>query len=156
MVVPSPFDISVWQLGIGLGLVVALVWLAAGAWAYRDMRRRSRSVGWATAALILVLVLPVAGLVIYMLLRPPETLTQRYDRTLQQEVLLQQIETMPICPGCARPVEAHWLVCPECHVTLRRPCGQCGEVLALDWQLCPACAHMVQQPLPPESVMAGG
>lgn len=148
MVVPTPLSIGTLELSIGLGIGLALVWLALGVWAYRDMRRRSRSVGWSIAALVLVLVLPVVGPIIYLLLRPPETLLQRYDRTLQQEVLLQQIEAVPICPGCARPVEAHWLVCPECHVTLRRACPHCGEVLGLDWQLCPACAHMVYQPEP--------
>jgi hypothetical protein len=148
MIIPNFLNIGTLELGLGLAILLGLIWLALAIWAYRDIRRRSRSVGWAIATLLLVLLLPVVGLVIYLLLRPRETLIERYDRTLQQEVWLQQIEGATICPGCARPIEDHWLVCPECHTTVRRSCGHCGEPLALTWQICPACARMVAPPEP--------
>lgn len=152
MLNPLFFGRGALEPGIGLGIVLFLVWLSVGIWAYRDMRHRSRSGGPAILVLLMVFLLPVAGLVIYLLLRPRETLMARYDQSLRQEALLQQIESGTSCPGCARPVAANWLVCPECHVTLRRPCQHCGTPLEMHWLLCPVCAHMVDVP---ESVQAG-
>ncbi|MEZ4516466.1 MAG: zinc ribbon domain-containing protein [Chloroflexota bacterium] len=153
MINSSFMRIGTTELAIILGSILALIWLFVGIWAFRDMRRRSRS-GWlAVAVFLLVFLLPIAGLIIYLLMRPRETLMEQYDRTLQQEVLLQQIETNLTCPGCSRAVDANWLVCPECHVTLRRPCRHCGTALEMHWQICPVCAHMVDLPEPPVNTM---
>lgn len=147
MLIPYLRGFGALELSVGLGTILLAIWLALSIWAYRDMRRRSRSRWLAVAALLLVLLLPLAGLIIYLLLRPRETLVSRYERTLQQEVWLQQIESQPACPGCGRVVAANWLLCPECHVTLRRPCPQCGTLLELHWHLCPVCAHVVEMTL---------
>lgn len=131
------------ELSLALGLMALALMLALSIWAYRDMRRRSRSLGWAIAVFLLVLLLPIAGIIIYLLLRPSETLMAQYERALSQEVLLQQIETAATCPGCARAVQPNWIVCPECHVSLRRQCTHCGTALELHWQICPVCARVV-------------
>ncbi len=87
------------------GGLLALVWLALVVWAYRDIRTRSRSLPSAVLTILLVALLPVVGLVVYLLLRPRETLAAAYDRALEQEALLQQIEDKPVCPTCARPTQ---------------------------------------------------
>ena len=84
------------------------------------------------------------GLVIYLLLRPRETLVQAYDRALEQEALLQQIETKPICPTCARPTEPAWFLCPTCHTHLRQPCPVCRSPLELHWDICPYCGYLFE------------
>lgn len=121
-----------------IGLLVAL-WLALVIWAYRDMRARTRSAGAPFLVALVVALLPVIGLVIYLLLRPRETLIEAYDRALEQEALLQQIEERPQCPGCARPIRDQWLYCPHCHTNLRRACRVCRAPLELSWDLCPYC-----------------
>ena len=68
-------------LGIAGGLVLAL-WLAVVVWAYRDVRARTRSSAAVVLTVLLVALLPVIGLVIYLLLRPRETLTEAYDLSL--------------------------------------------------------------------------
>jgi RNA polymerase subunit RPABC4/transcription elongation factor Spt4 len=88
----------------------------------------------------MVAVLGLFGVIIYVLLRPQETLTEAYERSLEEEALLQNIETRPICPGCGRAVKDAWQVCPYCHTKLKKPCVHCGELLELPWNLCPYCA----------------
>jgi hypothetical protein len=132
-------------LGIAGGLL-ALLWLAIVIWAYRDIRRRSRS---GVAALITVLVvaaLPIVGLVVYLLLRPRETLIEAYDRALEQEALLQQIEERPVCPTCLRPTQSNWFLCPYCHTHLRQPCPVCNSPLELHWDICPYCGYLFEPP----------
>lgn len=128
-------------LGAAGGILI-LLWLAIVVWAFRDIRSRSRS-GWAVFfTVLLVLLLPVVGLVVYLLLRPRATLVETYDRALEQEALLQQIEEKPVCPTCSRPTQPNWFLCPSCHTHLRHPCPVCNSPLELDWDICPYCGYL--------------
>ncbi len=122
------------------GAVIAAIWLGLILWTWRDMRQRSRDPLAQVAASLMVAVLGLFGVIIYVLLRPQETLTEAYERSLEEEALLQNIETRPVCPGCGRVVKDAWQVCPYCHTKLKKPCVHCGELLELPWNLCPYCA----------------
>ncbi len=134
------------------GALLLAVWLAVGVWTFRDVRSRSRSGAAAVLATALVLIVPIAGLVIYLLLRPRETLTEAYDRALEQEALLQQVEEPLSCPGCSRRVNEAWVVCPDCRTQLRQPCAACAQPLDLRWTICPYCMTEVAQPASPDVV----
>src|SRR5258707_6841520 len=122
------------------GAVIASLWLGFVLWTFRDARARSRD-GLATAAAaLMVAVLGIFGLIIYLMLRPRETLAEAYERSLEEEALLQGIEEKTVCPGCGRPSNALWQVCPHCHTRLKKQCIQCGQLLDLPWNLCPYCA----------------
>jgi RNA polymerase subunit RPABC4/transcription elongation factor Spt4 len=123
-----------------IGAVVMALWLGMMIWTYRDMRQRSRDTVGTVAAVAMVGVLNVAGLILYLMLRPRETLTEAYERSLEEESLLQGIEEKPVCPSCGRPANSRWQVCPHCHTRLKKPCVECGELLELPWNLCPYCA----------------
>jgi hypothetical protein len=129
-------------LGISGGILLIL-WLAVVVWAYRDIRARSRSALAAVIVVLMVAFLPIAGLVIYLLMRPRETLIENYDRALEQEALLQQIEEKPVCPTCSRPTDVNWFLCPSCHTHLRQPCPVCRSPLELHWDICPYCGHLM-------------
>jgi RNA polymerase subunit RPABC4/transcription elongation factor Spt4 len=147
------------------GMVLAAFWLAMIIWTYRDMRARSRDGLAQLVVAVMVAVLTVPGLLIYLFLRPRETLSEAYERSLEEEALLQEIEEKPVCPGCKQRVHDDWQACPNCHTRLKRPCTRCGRMLDLSWELCPYCATAVpnfasdrpvytarqQQPLPQSS-----
>ena len=124
----------------GAGAVFAAIWLGLVLWTWRDMRIRSRDPLAQIAAAVMVAVLNIPGIVIYIMLRPHETLAEAYERSLEEEALLQNIEEKPLCPGCGRPADAEWQVCPYCHTKLRRPCINCDRMLELSWNLRPYCA----------------
>jgi RNA polymerase subunit RPABC4/transcription elongation factor Spt4 len=90
-------------------------------------------------AVIVVAILFLLGIVIYLILRPPLTLEDEYQRSLEEEALLQSIEESPSCPGCGRHIKDTWVVCPNCHTKLKKPCHQCGKLMELPWNLCPYC-----------------
>ncbi|MCA9916173.1 MAG: zinc ribbon domain-containing protein, partial [Anaerolineae bacterium] len=73
-------------------IILAAFWLALVLWAYRDMRARSRDFFAQIGMALLVAVLTVPGVIIYLLLRPRETLSEAYERSLEEEALLQEIE----------------------------------------------------------------
>jgi len=119
---------------------VLVLWISTIAWTYRDIRDRSRDSAFQIVAVLLVMVFPFLGWVIYMLLRPSETLAQAYARSLEEEALLQELEEQGICPSCKRYVTADFVVCPYCRTQLKEPCANCGRPLSFNWVACPHCA----------------
>jgi hypothetical protein len=117
-------------------------------WTFRDMRARSRDVLAQILATILVLVLPGIGLVVYLMLRPRETLAEAYEHSLEQEALLQAIEEPEACPGCGQRIAGDFLYCPSCHTRLKKACPECGKPLRLHWSLCAYCGATVAPEVP--------
>ena len=128
-------------IAAGLGALLAALWLSLVIWTFRDMRLRSRDPFAQLLAALVVAALPGVGILIYWILRPPETLAEAYERALEEEALLQEIEERPACPGCSRTVDPRWLLCPHCHTRLRKRCPDCQELLELQWNLCPYCGN---------------
>ena len=144
-----PIDISAlseavtWVVAF-LGAFLAALWFSLVLWTFRDMRSRSRDLLAQVMAALVVAVLTLPGLLIYLILRPPKTLAEQYEQSLEEEALLQEIEERRICPGCTRQVEEAWQVCPNCLTRLKNPCVACGSLIDLAWTVCPYCA--AQQP----------
>lgn len=124
-----------------LGAYILAFWLSLVIWTFVDMRSRSRDWLAALLAVLLVLAFNLPGLVIYMILRPKETLTQAYQRALEEEALLQGIENQYVCPGCKQKIEADFVVCPNCHTQLKERCANCDRLLNLKWNICPYCGQ---------------
>lgn len=136
-------QLSLFATGFSVAFLAAL-WLSLIFWAFRDIRKRSRDPFMRVLAVIIVAILFLPGILIYLILRPPQTLEQEYQQSLEEEALLQTIEDASICPGCNRRIEPSWLACPNCHTILKKQCKSCGKVINLPWNLCPYCATPVE------------
>jgi RNA polymerase subunit RPABC4/transcription elongation factor Spt4 len=121
------------------GAYVLVLWIGIIAWTYRDIRDRTRDTAFQIVAVLLVLVFNVPGWIIYMILRPNETLAEAYSRSLEEEALLQELEEQGICPSCRRYVSADFVICPHCRTRLKEPCTNCGRALNFNWVACPYC-----------------
>lgn len=146
-------------VGTALQTIVALCgaflvafWIALVLWTFRDMRARSRDIFATLLATLLVLVFGPIGLGLYLLLRPRETLAEHYERMLEEETLLRDMEEQPVCPTCQHKLQADWMLCPHCTTQLRRPCDSCGRLLDMAWKICPYCAHVPSSAAPEEVV----
>ena len=135
-----------WESTVTVVVVILIAYavvLSIGAiyWTYRDVRGRTRD-GWAQAvSVLLVAIFNMPGLMLYLILRPHETLNEAYERRLEAEVLMREMpEERPACPGCQRPISEEFIVCPQCRTKLRQPCASCGRPLDLNWTACPYCA----------------
>ena len=122
-----------------VGAYAAAFWFCLVVWTFRDIQKRSRDVLVQVLATTLVLLFNVPGLILYTILRPPETLAEAYARSLEEESLIQDIEERQSCPSCKRRVQADYMVCPACRAQLKRPCASCNRLLQLGWRVCPYC-----------------
>ena len=125
-------------LGTQLCLVFYIVFVCALAfWIWRDAKRRgAMSVFWAIA----VLPFSVLTWMIYMIVRPPETLDDLQER--DTEIAAREAELAmygSTCPNCFKPVEPDYLICPTCMKKLKTPCDNCGRAIKTSWSVCPYC-----------------
>ena len=97
------------------------IWFALVAWTFRDIEARSRSVFTQVFSTLLVVLFFVPGLLLYLILRPKETLDQAFQRALEEEYLLQDLDDLPLCPGCQRAVDPEFVLCPHCQTRCADP-----------------------------------
>ncbi len=121
------------------GAFLAALWVSLVVWTYRDIRSRARDPLVQILSALLVAVLNLPGVLVYLILRPTRTLEEEYQRTLEEEALLQALEDLPLCPGCERRVKDDWQVCPNCHTKLKKTCHNCAKFMELSWNICPFC-----------------
>jgi len=137
---------------IGLVAYLLVLWVAALVWTYRDAVARTSDTFTQTIALVLVVVFNIPGLLVYLVLRPKDTLMDAYDRQLEAEALLHEIQEQATCPRCRRKVDADFVACPYCRTSLGMPCENCGRPLTSSWVLCPYCSAERPQPAAPSIV----
>jgi len=133
-------------LARNLVIVFAVVfWLGLAFWVHRDARRRIDDPFLVLLATLLGLAPPYIGPVVYLLLRPSETIDDVRSRRFELQALEQQLaRAQPSCPVCSSAVEPDYLACPVCATMLRQPCAKCNAPLEARWQLCPYCATPVE------------
>jgi hypothetical protein len=126
-------------------IYVVLLWLGTAYWAFRDMQARTENpiLPYFAAALIIFFtpLLFVFAVVLYLIVRPRETLAEVYERSLAEESLLAEVEKNELCPVCRDRVDAEWLVCPNCRTRLRRVCPSCNRLADPTWPLCAYCGR---------------
>lgn len=117
-------------------VLLVILYILSIIWVVRDAYMRGTLwFVWAAVALV-----PLLGVIAYCMLRPP---MMRIDRDEQElEVALKQRELMKYgeCASCGYPVEADYVLCPNCHAQLKNLCGNCGRALEPAWTVCPFCA----------------
>ncbi len=126
-------------------IYVVLLWLGTAYWAFRDMQARTENpiLPYFAAALIIFFtpLLFLFAVVLYLIVRPRETLAEVYERSLAEESLIAEVEKNELCPVCRDRVNSDWLVCPNCRTRLHRVCPTCNRLAEPTWPLCAFCGH---------------
>jgi RNA polymerase subunit RPABC4/transcription elongation factor Spt4 len=148
LTLPPELDAYISAAMFIIGAYLFALWIGMVVWTFRDIRLRTRDVLAQVLATLMVAVLTLPGLLVYVLLRPHNTLADEYERSLTEEAILQGLEENRICPSCQRRIEPDYVVCPSCHHQLKARCVGCGRLLNLDWDVCPYCGRYRDQSAP--------
>lgn len=127
-------------LALGGAYLVA-TWFVLIVWTFRDIESRSKNVVTQVFSTLLAVFFWIPGVLLYMILRPKETLDEVYQRSLEEEYLLQDLQELPLCPTCNHFVHDDWQLCPHCNTQLKEPCHNCGKLVDLRWDICPYCGE---------------
>lgn len=134
----SFFDSPVWTvMRVMLIVFLVLMWLALALWVYKDARRRNEAPGYPRLMALIALAIPYFGPLLYIAVRPAETLDEQKDRELETLALMREASLR--CPDCGHPTEPGYMSCPSCRRKLKDPCGTCGKPVDPRWSTCPWC-----------------
>lgn len=134
------------------GAYLLALWFVLVVWTFRDIETRSKSVLTQIFSTLLVVLFFVPGVLLYLILRPKETLDVAFQRSLEEEYLLQDLEELPLCRSCQHYVEDDFMLCPHCQTQLREACVACSRLVDLRWTVCPYCS--AEQPRTKEEQVA--
>ncbi len=139
------FSSGTWLVIRNLLFFFALVfWVATIWWVYKDARRRIED-PWLVVTATLVGFVPILGVFIYMLFRPPEYLDDVRERELEIRAMEERLAKRDLhCPVCRSEVDITFLVCPICTTKLKQACVTCKAPLEALWQVCPYCETSVE------------
>jgi predicted membrane channel-forming protein YqfA (hemolysin III family) len=72
-------------------IYIGLLWLSIIVWVTRDAIHRSDSLIFQVIAILLNLAFPVLGILLYLIIRPGKTTTERYYEELEHRLILESI-----------------------------------------------------------------
>ena len=117
-------------------VMLVILYVLSVVWVVRDAYLRGTMwYVWAIVALV-----PVVGIIAYCLLRPPLLQIDRDEQELEVALKQRQLMQYGECGNCGYPVEADYILCPNCHQRLKNQCVKCGHALDPSWTVCPYCA----------------
>ena len=145
------FDSGAFKATVRLFLfLLAALYLALIFWTFKDAKRRIADPILVAVAVATAIVFPFVGVIIYMILRPPEYLDDVRERELEIRAMERRLGHDQRCPYCRSEIEQSYLVCPVCTTRLKDPCRRCKSPLEPAWKICPYCTTPVRGPLPAE------
>lgn len=131
-----------------LGYLVVL-WLALTVWAAIDVFGRSKNWLIRLGSILLVGLGSVFGFILYLIVRPQNTLEDLGLRELEEKILESQSRIFS-CPKCSEILRDDFLFCTNCGTAVKRECPSCHRALEIAWAKCPFCGTFVGQPVLPE------
>ena len=104
----------------GLALYGATVF-----WTWKDARRRIEDPVIVGVCVATAVCFPFVGVLIYLILRPPEYIADVHERELEIRAMERRLGADSVCPYCRNPSEASFLSCPHCGTKLKQACRRC-------------------------------
>lgn len=117
----------------------AALWVSLIIWVTRDAINRSNNLIFQIFVIILNIILPVFGLVIYLIIRPTKTLLEKYYEDLEYRALVDNGDQKETCGKCKIEISREYEFCPGCGEKLRQACLACHKEFSKRWQICPYC-----------------
>ena len=119
------------------------LWVALAIWAFYDIRTRTTDILVQLFSVLLVLAFNVFGLILYLFLRPKDTLAEANVLALEEESFLAESESLSRCPNCHYRLQNDYQLCPMCQLEVRKRCTGCRNLTDLQWSACAYCGTPV-------------
>jgi len=129
-----------------------VIWIALLLWVMKDISNRTDSILLQILSIFIILFLTPFGIFIYLLIRPWQTLFEKYYDEIEYNLdtfnqlmeeknkeIEEENENEITCPKCDEKIYNNFKFCPKCRIILKNDCISCGKPLNIDWKYCPYC-----------------
>ena len=130
---------------IVLGMVLILFWLVMIGWVWIDSGERTSKNSVRFVYLLLVIFLNIPGLVIYLIVRPSETIEQIYWADLERRYLKYETAELGDCSKCGSQLLPGYVHCSNCGNEIKRRCPKCGVLINKDHKFCENCGTQLRE-----------
>jgi len=137
----------VWQV-FSYGLVV--FWFVVLYWVWLDSGERTSNRTVRVSYVILVAVLNVVGLLIYLIIRPSQTIEEIYWADLERRYLKYETAELGDCPKCGSQLFPGYTYCPDCRYKLKTKCPRCKVYVDKKNKFCHHCGQELRKRRSPE------
>ena len=130
-------------------LILGVLYLALIFWTFADARRRIDDPLLVVCA-TLTAFFPFIGMIVYLIVRPPEFLDDVRLRELEMTAAEARLASLDysLCPHCDYEVQSDYLRCPSCMRKLKERCYSCSKPIDPAWRICPFCEAETSAPTP--------
>lgn len=131
----------------GTLFIVALVvfWLVIIGWVWVDSSERTSKRGLKIGYILLVIFFNIFGLIIYLIIRPSETIEEIYWEDLERRYLKYETSELGDCPRCGSQLYPGYVFCTNCGYRLKVKCPQCGVLIDKDHVFCEYCGFKIKE-----------
>ncbi len=131
----------------GTLFIVALVvfWLVIIGWVWVDSSERTSKKGLKIGYILLVIFFNIFGLIIYLIIRPSETIEEIYWEDLERRYLKYETSELGDCPRCGSQLYPGYVFCTNCGYRLKVKCPQCGVLIDKDHLFCEYCGFKIKE-----------
>ena len=128
-----------------LGVIILLFWLVIIGWVWIDSGERTSKTSIRVVYLLLVIFLNIPGLIIYLIVRPSETIEQIYWADLERRYLKYETSELGDCPKCGHQLLPGFVFCSNCGNEIKRRCPKCSVMMNKDLKFCSNCGTQLRE-----------
>lgn len=132
------------MLGMVIAVISVIFWLVVTSWIWVDSDERTTS-QWVRLFYVFIGVIPIFGWIIYLIVRPSETIDEIYWGDLERRYLKYEAKDLGDCPRCGTQLFPGFVFCPNCKKRLKRKCSACEVYVDLEYKFCPNCGNQMQE-----------
>ena len=133
------------MFGFALGFVLVIFWLFVIGWVWVDSGERTSKKNSRIGYILLVVLLNIPGLIIYLIIRPSETIEEIYWADLERRYLKYETADLGDCPECGSQLFPGYVHCTNCGYTIKIKCPQCDVLVDKDHKFCEFCGFQLRK-----------
>jgi len=140
----------VWIL---LAIAFVIFWIIVLDWVWLDAGERTSNKTARIIYLLLVVFFNIFGWIMYLILRPSQTIEQIYWADLERRYLKYETSELGDCVKCGTQLYPGYTFCPTCGLDIKIKCKSCNVYIEKNSEYCPYCGtKAVNEVLPQEDV----
>ncbi len=121
-----------------------IFWFAIVWWVWFDASERTTKIWAKIASVVLVAVFNVFGLIIYLIVRPDQTIEGTYWEDLERRYMKYETSELGDCPQCGAQLYPGFIYCSNCGYELKVKCDKCDVFIDKNCKHCPFCGNQVR------------